>query len=64
MGGDAHPDERRAVAKVFENLEGAVQCGDDGMGREEEWIDRLRTERRPGVWHSGGLKSEGVGARD
>ena len=24
-------------------------------------VDRLCTERRPGVWHSGGLESDGVG---
>ena len=23
-------------------------------------MDRLRTERHPGVWHSGGLESDGV----
>ena len=27
-------------------------------------MDRLRTEWLPGVWHSGGLKSDGVGGRD
>ena len=26
-------------------------------------MDRLRTERRPGLWHSGGLESDGVGSR-
>ena len=29
--------------------------------REGERVDRLRTERRPDVWHCGGLESEGVG---
>ena len=29
-------------------------------GWEGERVDRLRTERHPGVWHSGGLKSDGV----
>ena len=27
-------------------------------------MDRLPTERRPGVWHSRGLESDGVGGRD
>ena len=26
-------------------------------------MDRLRTEQRPGVWHTGGLESDGVGGR-
>ena len=26
-------------------------------------VDRLRIERRPGVWHGGGLESDGVGGR-
>ena len=42
------------------NLEGAVQRG--RSWKEKEWIDRLRTERHPGVWHNGGLESAGVGS--
>ena len=38
-----------------------VQCGEDGA--EGERVDRLHTDRRPGVWHNGGLKSDGVGGR-
>ena len=26
-------------------------------------MDRLRTNPHPGVWHSGGLESDGVGGR-
>ena len=26
-------------------------------------VDILRKERRPGVWHNGGLGSDGVGGR-
>ena len=29
-------------------------------GWEGERVDRLRTERHPGVWHNGGLGSDGV----
>ena len=43
---------------VFGNLESAVRRGRDG--KEKEWIDRLRTERYPGVWHNGGLENNGV----
>ena len=59
MGGSAHPNERRAAAKrvVFEILR--VQCGEDGVGRKR--VDILRIERHPGVWHSEGLESDGVG---
>ena len=42
---------------VFGNLEGTVRRG---QGGEEERVDRLRTERHPGVGHSGGLESDGV----
>ena len=36
-----------------------MDCGEDGVGRR---ADRLSTERHPGVWHSGGLESDGVKA--
>ena len=29
------------------------------IGRCLKRVDRLRTERHPGVWHSGGLESDG-----
>ena len=29
-------------------------------GWEGESVNRLRPERHPGVWHSGGLESDGV----
>ena len=32
-------------------------------GREGERVDRLGTEQRPGISHSGGLESDGVGDR-
>ena len=35
-----------------------MQYGEDGW--EGERVDRLRVERHPGVWHSGGLESDGV----
>ena len=44
---------------VFGNPEGAVRRG-QLLGWEGERADRLRTERHPGVWHSGGLESDGV----
>ena len=43
---------------VFGNLEGAVRRGRGG--KEKEWIDRLRIERHPGVWHRGELEIDGV----
>ena len=40
---------------AFRNLKGAVRRG---RGEKEiQWT----TERHPGVWHSGGLESDGVG---
>ena len=42
---------------VIGNLEGAVRRG---RGVKEKRVDRLRTERHPGVWHNGGLESDGV----
>ena len=33
VGVNAHPNERRAAAKAFGNLEGTVQCGENGMER-------------------------------
>ena len=42
---------------VFGNLEGAVP---ERTGWEGERADRLRPERHPGVWHSGGLENDGV----
>ena len=39
-----------------------MQCG-ERAGWEGERADRLRTERRPGVWHSGELESDNVGGR-
>ena len=44
---------------VFGNLEGAVRIG---RGGKEKELDRLHLERHPGVWHSGGLESDGVKA--
>ena len=38
MGGNAHPNERRAAAKPFGNLEGAVRRGRCGK-EKEEWTD-------------------------
>ena len=42
---------------VFEILEGAVRRGWGGS-RKSGPIEL--TERHPGVWHSGGLESDGV----
>ena len=40
-----------------------MQCAEDEVGRRKR-VDRLRVERHPGVWHSGGLGNDGVGGRD
>ena len=32
----------------------------EGGGWDGRRGDRLRTGRRPGVWHSGGLESDGI----
>ena len=40
---------------MFGNLEGAERTGWEG-----EKVDRLCTERHPGVWHNGGLENDGV----
>ena len=59
MDGDAHPNERRAAAEA-NCVWKPSGCSAEGTGWEGEIMDRLRTERHPGVWHSGGLESEGV----
>ena len=46
---------------VFGNFEGAVRRGRGG--KEKEWTDCVQRERHPGVWHNGGLKSDGVTLR-
>ena len=43
---------------VSGNFEG--RCSAERAGWKGERVDRLRTERHPGVWHNRGLKSEGV----
>ena len=45
---------------VFGNLEG---CSAERTGWGGKRVDLLRTERHPGVWHSRGLKSDGVSNR-
>ena len=47
MGGDAPPNERRAVAKanhMFGNLEGEVRRGRGG--KEKEWADCVQNDIR------------------
>ena len=48
MGGDAHPNERRAAAKV-NRVRKRRGCSAERTGWEEERVNRLRTERHPGV---------------
>ena len=36
-----------------------MQYGEDGGGGGER-VNRLRPERHPGIWHNGGLESDGV----
>ena len=43
MGGDAHPNERRAAAKV-NRVRKHSGCSAERTGREREKVDRLRTE--------------------
>ena len=62
MGGDAHPNERRLVAKVS-HARKSSGCSAERTGREEERKDRLRTERRLGVWHGRRLESDGIGGK-
>ena len=63
MGGDAHPDERRAAAKA-NRVRRPRGCRGERTGEAEgEIVDRLRTEPRPVVWHNGGLESDSVGGR-
>ena len=63
MGGDAHPNERRAAGAkrvMFENLEGAVRRGRGG--KEKEWTDCVQREIRAfgiaGDWKAMALKAE------
>ena len=44
---------------MFENLDGAVRRKRGGERR----VDRFRAGLYLGVWHSGGLESDGVGGR-
>ena len=57
VGGDIHLNERRVVTKAnrVRKLRGGSA---ERTGWEREIIvDRLHTERHPGVWFSGGLES-------
>ena len=60
MGGGVYPNKRWAIAKV-NHVWKREECSAERTRWEGERVDRLRTERRPGVWPNGGLKSEGVG---
>ena len=42
---------------------GNLEYSEERTGWEGEGVDRLRAERRPGVWHSGGLESDVFGGR-
>ena len=60
MGGDAPPNERRAAANMFGNLEGAVRRGRGG--KEKEWADCVQNDIRAfvitGDWKATALKAE------
>ena len=65
MGGNAPPNERRAVAKksnhiMFGNLEGAVRRGRGG--KEKEWTDCAQSDIRAfgitGDWETMAIKAE------
>ena len=58
-GGHAHSNERRAAAKA-NRVRKPWACSAERTGWEGERVDRLRTERHPGVWHNGGLESDGI----
>ena len=59
MGGEAPPNGWRAAAKAnrFQKPSG---CSTERTGWKGERVGRLRPERHPGVWHSGGLESDGL----
>ena len=57
---DAHSNERRAVAKA-NRVRKPRGCKAERTEWEGGRVDRLRTERCPGVWHSEELESDGVG---
>ena len=56
------PNERRAAAERSEPFSETLRVhSTERTGWEEgERVDRLRPERHPGVWHNGGLESDGV----
>ena len=58
VGGDAPANERRAAAEA-NRFRKPWGCSTEGTGWEGKRVDRLRTERHPDVWHSGGLESDG-----
>ena len=61
MGGEAPPDERRAVGCQSESCSETLRARSaERTGWEGERVDRLCTERHPGVWHNGGLENDGV----
>ena len=62
VGGDAYPNERRAVAKAS-LVSNPWGCTAGRTGCEGEIVDRLRTVRSPGIWNSGGLESDCVGSK-
>ena len=59
MGGDNHSNERRVAAESNRFWKPRGRSA-ERTGWEGERVDRLRTERHPGVWHTGGLESNGV----
>ena len=59
VGGYAHPNKRRAAA-LANHVRKPWGCSVERTGWEGERVDRLHTERHSGVWHNGGLESDGV----
>ena len=61
MGGDTHPDERRAAAKANRVWK---PCGYSAQRTEWEGerVDRLRTERHPSVGITGDWKATALNA--
>ena len=62
MGGDAHPNEQRVIAKA-KRVQKPRGCSAEMTGWEGERVDRLcfRSTSGPLAWR--GLKSDGLGGK-
>ena len=59
VGWVTHLNERRVAVKT-NHVWNSRGCKVERTGWEGKRVDRLRTERHPGVFHSGGVEGDGL----